>query len=90
MSTIWVDEVEAVEELQDFFVGPEIYCREPCLPADVVGVGYSVGLAACRQVRDAQEPPGVIRSRNSRKIPSGSSSSWMTSSTLKMTTRTCC
>jgi hypothetical protein len=29
-----LDELEAVEELQDFFVGPEVYCREPCLLAD--------------------------------------------------------
>src|ERR1700733_11415469 len=53
-----LDEVEAVEELQDFFVGPEVYCREPCLLADVVGVGYGVGRTACRQVRDAQVAAG--------------------------------
>ena len=43
-----LDEVKAVEELQDFFVGPETYRREPCLLADVVGVGDRIGRAACR------------------------------------------
>ncbi len=46
-----LDEVEAVEELQDFFVGPVVYYREPCLLAD-----GSAGRVGGGQNRVAAQP----------------------------------